>query len=205
MYIIGSKQLLQSLDQLYTNILFHIFQSFFWNLKICPDFWFFKKASETLHEVMFQSTSYPHREVLVVLMFSLKNKNQKKPKNVSTLKPLSTLSLSVCELQENIKVLLSWQLFHQYQQDVYEPWFMLGIPRREHRIVALSNKQNQQYFSATEKWLKSYGQAVIGRKTQQGFPLLIDRQEADCRTISEFLTLCYVQQNDLRNPSERIY
>lgn len=193
MYIISSNQLLQSLDQLYTTFYF------FWNSKICPDFWFLKKASETLHEVMFQSTSYPHREALVVFMFSLKKKK------VSTLKPLSTLSLSVCELQENIKVLLSWQLFHQYQQDVYEPWFMLGIPRREHRIVALSNKQNQQYFSATEKWLKSYGQAVIGRKTQQGFPLLIDRQEADCRTISEFLTLCYVQQNDLRNPSERIY
>lgn len=42
-----------------------------------------------------------------------------------------------------------------------------------------------------ENWLKSYGQAVIGRKTQQGFPLLIDMQEADCITLSGFLTLLY--------------
>lgn len=112
---------------------------------------------------------------------------------VSTLKTLPTSCLSICELLEKIKVLLSPQLFHQYQQDVYKPRFMLGIPRREQRLTVLSNKQSQQHFSAMENWLKSYGQAVIGRKTQQGFPLLIDRQEADCRTLSGFLTLFYAQ------------
>lgn len=112
---------------------------------------------------------------------------------VNTLKTLPTLCLSICKLLEKIKVLLRPRLLHQYQQDVYKPWFMLGIPRREHRLAVLSDKQNQQHFSAMEYWLKSYGQAVIGRKTQQGFPLLIGRQEADCRTSSEFLTLFYAQ------------
>jgi len=132
---------------------------------------------------MFRRTSYTHRCFSVWVSFF----------KVRTLKTLPTLCLSTCKLLEKIKVLLGPQLFHQYQQDVYKPWFMLGISRREHRLIVLSNKQSQQLFSAMENWLKSYGQAVIGRKTQQGFPLLIDWQEADCRTLSGFLTSFYAQ------------
>lgn len=114
-----------------------------------------------------------------------------------TLWRVPTLCLK-CELLEKIKVLLSPQLFHQYQQDVYKPWLMLGITKKKTQTTVLCNKQSPQHFSAMENWLKSYGQAVIGRKTQQGFPLLTDVQEADCRTlwVSNF-TLCTLKWSDI--------
>lgn len=51
------------------------------------------------------------------------------------------------------------------------------------------NKANK--FFSYGKLIKELWARVIGRKTQQGFPLLIDMQEADCRALSGFLTLLY--------------
>lgn len=106
-------------------------------------------------------------------------------------RPYQHCALVYVSCLKKIKVWLSPQLFHQYQQDVYKPWFMLGIPRREHRLTVLSNKQSQQHFSYG-KLIKELWASCHRKENPTGLPTF-NRQEADCRTLSGFLTLFYVQ------------